>query len=152
MNITKNFEYKEFEATNEQDLKYKNMITTNVVRDNVKTLAMTLLQPLRDAWGSGLVVTSGYRCEELNLRKGGKKTSAHCIGAAADIIPSNGKREEFILFAKKWIDTHDVPFDQLINENWGWLHIGLKNQKGEQRREIFRLDSRGRVRDYDSRG
>ena len=65
--ISKNFSYHEFEAS---DTAYKkgicNVITSFEVRDAVKELTETILQPLRDAWGRPIAISSGWRCDELN--------------------------------------------------------------------------------------
>ena len=45
-----------------------------------------LLDPIREAWGEPIVVSSGYRCKELNALVGGAKNSHHMLGCAADII------------------------------------------------------------------
>ena len=45
-----------------------------------------LLDPIREAWGEPIVVSSGYRCKELNTLIGGVKNSHHILGCAADII------------------------------------------------------------------
>ena len=45
-----------------------------------------LLDPIREAWGEPIVVSSGYRCKELNALVGGVKNSHHLLGCAADII------------------------------------------------------------------
>ena len=45
-----------------------------------------LLDPIREAWGEPIVVSSGYRCKELNTLIGGVKNSHHMLGCAADII------------------------------------------------------------------
>ena len=52
---------------------------------NLDRLCDTVLQPLRDAIGKPIIVTSGYRSPEVNRRVGGSSTSAHCYGCAADI-------------------------------------------------------------------
>jgi hypothetical protein len=39
-----------------------------------------ILDPLREAWGSAILVNSGFRCELLNKKLGGSKTSAHKTG------------------------------------------------------------------------
>ena len=44
-----------------------------------------LLDPIREAWGEPIVVSSGYRCKELNALVGGVKNSHHLLGCAADI-------------------------------------------------------------------
>ena len=61
---------------------------------NLKSLA-SLLDSLREDWGSGVRVSSGFRCQKLNKTVGGVATSCHQLGFAADIQPSNGKFEEF---------------------------------------------------------
>ncbi|MBQ2968849.1 MAG: peptidase M15 [Bacteroidaceae bacterium] len=48
-------------------------------------LAERVLDPLREAWGSPLYVTSGYRSAALNRKVGGVATSYHLRGMAADI-------------------------------------------------------------------
>ena len=92
------------------------------------------LDQLREAWGSGLKVTSGFRNEKLNTYVGGVAGSAHKEGFAADIQPANGKMTEFVAFVKNWLKGK--KFDQALIETKGktrWVHIGLYNSKGQQR-------------------
>lgn len=101
---------------------------------------INFLNPLREAWGSAIKVTSGYRCEKLNRFVGGSKTSSHLIGYGVDLIPVNGKMEAF----KKFIIDYmkNKMFDQCIIEKSGkteWVHIGLYNLKGQQRKMIFNI-------------
>lgn len=101
---------------------------------------INFLNPLREAWGSAIRVNSGYRCEKLNRFVGGSKTSSHLIGYGVDLIPVNGKMEAF----KKFIIDYmkNKMFDQCIIEKSGkteWVHIGLYNLKGQQRKMIFNI-------------
>lgn len=108
--------------------------------EHLNELAL-FLDDLRDAWGSGLRVTSGLRRKWLNDKiAGASKTSVHQIGYAADIVPVNGKMDEFIDFVKEW--AKDKMFDQIITENNSksrWVHFGLYNNAGEQRRLLFKM-------------
>ena len=52
---------------------------------NLESLVLNVLDPLRERWGVPIYVNSGYRCEALNARVGGSKTSYHLQGMAADI-------------------------------------------------------------------
>ena len=52
-------------------------------------LVEQLLDPIREAWGELIIVSSGYRCKQLNELVGGAKHSHHIIGCAADIIAGN---------------------------------------------------------------
>ena len=98
------------------------------------------LNPLREAWGSAIKVTSGYRCDKLNRFVGGSKTSSHLIGYGVDLVPANGKMNEFKSFIRDYIKMH--VFYQCIIEKSGkteWIHIGLYNAKGQQRKMIFNI-------------
>ena len=53
--------------------------------ENLRVLAVSVLDPIREAWGQPLVVNSGYRSPELNAAVGGVPTSAHMDGCAVDI-------------------------------------------------------------------
>jgi hypothetical protein len=101
------------------------------------------LDDLREEWGSGIIVSSGFRNEKLNDYVGGVPSSAHKIGYAADIQPANGKFEEFVKFIKNWaIDKH---YDQIIIESKGktrWVHVGLYNAQHQQRRKLFNITVR----------
>ena len=105
---------------------------------HLNELVDNILDPLREAWGSGIKVNSGFRNERVNKAVGGSSTSAHRLGYAADLAPMNGKMTEFKTFVKKWLK--DRNFDQYINEfkgNSEWVHIGYKNAQGKQRKQYL---------------
>ena len=97
---------------------------------------------VRAAWGGPLIVTSGYRCPELNKKVGGAKTSAHLTGYAVDCVPANNKKKEFFEFCKEYLKSRD--FDELLFEKNSkgsiWIHIALKSIDGKQRRKIKTLE------------
>ena len=112
-------------------------IPNAVQQQHLTELINNLLDPLREAWGSPIKVSSGFRSAELNKVIGGSNTSAHSLGYAADLIPTNGKMTEFKAFVMKWLKQNGIKFDQYINEFKGstqWVHLGLKNGKGQQRK------------------
>lgn len=96
-------------------------------------------------WGSpSIIVNSGFRSEEVNKAVGGSNTSAHRIGYAIDFEPNNQRNKEFFEFLTEWLKENNIAFDQLINEKPkcgvpSWLHFGLKNRQGLQRKQIFTL-------------
>ena len=123
-----------------------NMPTSQITR-NLTEMVEKLLDPLREAWGSGIKVTSGYRCTKLNTKVGGSATSAHCYGLAVDTKPSNGRMAEYQQFVEKFLREHkELGFDQLIHEYPdkngvdSWVHIGYKNSSGKQRRHILTIN------------
>ena len=88
-------------------------------------LADQLLDPIREAWGEPIVVSSGYRCKELNALVGGVKNSHHLLGCAADIIAGN-KADHRRLFKliQQMQQQGQIRFTQLIWEGDGrWIHI-----------------------------
>lgn len=108
-----------------------NNIPTQQEEANLIALVDNILDPLREAYGKSIIVTSGFRCEELNRLVGGSKTSHHRTGQAADIRTIADTPEE----NKKLYDLIielDLPFDQLIDEyNFDWVHVSHtpKNRK-----------------------
>ena len=113
---------------------------TLIAMVHMEELCKNLLQPIRDAWGKPIRVTSGYRCYRLNAKVGGAPTSVHPYGWAADIKPMSGSYDEFEKFVIDFLKNSDLKWDQVIREksrNSKWLHIGLKNRAGRQRMMIF---------------
>ena len=107
---------------------------------NLSDMCVNLLDPLRAAWGSALIVSSGYRGYKLNAAVKGSKTSAHCYGLAADIIPSDtNEMEDFKIFLPMLLNKSGLPYDQYIDETNlngnEWVHIGYKDRKGRQRKQ-----------------
>lgn len=105
--------------------------------ENLLELAM-MLDRIREAWGSGIRISSGFRNTALNTAVGGVKTSVHRLGFAADLIPVNGKFDEFVAFLKDFLK--DKAFDQCIIENnkkSKWVHFGLWSPTHTQRRQCF---------------
>ena len=83
--------------------------------ENLRLLAENVLDPLREAWGAPIIVTSGYRSKLLNETVGGAANSQHTTGMAADIrtlsdLPQDNER--LFDLARRM----DLPFDQLIDE------------------------------------
>jgi hypothetical protein len=95
------------------------------VVQNLTVLCEQVLQPLRDAYGVGIKVNSGYRSPDVNAAVGGSRTSDHCKGQAADIeIPgvANADLAQYI--------AANFEFTQLILEFYtqgisdsGWVHV-----------------------------
>ena len=129
--ITKNFAIEEFEkSSTAEKYGYNNKIPEKY-RDNVERLAK-ILQQIRDNWGEAIIISSGYRCPELNKKVGGAGNSDHLYAAAADIhTVSDGKMNNHALW-NSIICLNKLgklgEFRQLINEyNDDWIHISVNN-------------------------
>ena len=95
--------------------------------DNIKALAINILQPVRSHYDRPLIISSGFRCAQLCVEIGSSVNSQHVAddnAAAADFeIPGVDNRELAL-----WIKS-ELDYDQLILEFYkdneptsGWLH------------------------------
>lgn len=134
----KYFTLKEFERSSVAD-KYNidNTIPKELI-PHIEEL-IDFLNPIREVWGKPIIVTSGYRCNELNKKVGGVSNSAHTIGYGVDL--QSGDFRVFSNFIKSYFMSHpEVKFDQVIIEKSGksqWIHIGLYNKDNKQRGMVF---------------
>lgn len=116
------------------------------------TETITLLENIRNEWGKycerhklgtpALTVSSGYRAPALNKAVGGVKNSSHVLGYAADLVPANGKQDDFERFMATVFSKMGYAYDQIIVErskNARWVHVGYKKADGSQRLECFKL-------------
>ena len=136
----KYFELDEFIKSDTAKAKGIDNTPTFEVVDHLNELVSKILNKLRADWGSAIEVHSGFRCEKLNKAVGGSSTSVHKLGYAADLVPANGKFDEFVKFVEDWVKKNKIKFDQVIIESNSkgdrWLHIGLYNNAGQQRGQI----------------
>lgn len=105
----------------------------------LRLLCANVLDPLREAMGTPIYISSGYRCQALNKAVGGVTNSQHVKGQAADI---NIRGDT--MFGKRvfnYIKGH-LPFDQLIWEHTKagvyWVHVSF-NANNNRRQVIDNL-------------
>ena len=104
------------------------------IENNMVRLIETVLDPIRERYGSPLRISSGYRCKKLNDAVDGSKTSQHMKGEAADLIPADGDTRRLFYLIKEMIDNKEIKCGQLIWE-YGtkkapkWVHISIKTDK-----------------------
>ena len=112
------------------------------IKKNLTLFIEKVLDPIREDWGGPIIVSSGYRCPELNAKVGGAKTSGHLYGYCADLQVKGGmkKMREFADFIFEWMKDHKMKFDELIWEHSGgvtWLHFCWIGKDGKQRMKCF---------------
>lgn len=107
----------------------------NTAKANLTALVANILDPLREAYGKPIVVSSGYRCAKLNRAVGGVARSQHITGQAADIQSVNkSKADHKKLF--ELVQRLRLPFDQLIDEyDYKWVHISFST-RGNRRQVL----------------
>ena len=92
-----------------------------VVR-NINLLVAYVLDPLRDALHTPIIITSGYRNQQVNKLVGGVNNSQHISGCAADFhvqgFTSSMMRNVFLYI------YDNIDFDQLIYyRNKNIIHV-----------------------------
>ena len=107
--------------------------------ENLDKLVTNILDDMREAWGSPIRISSGYRVPRLNKAVGGVANSKHLEGKAADIQPIGKDFDEFTAFVVEWLKDKD--FDECIIESNGktrWIHISY--DENNNRKKIFTLN------------
>ena len=138
--MSKYFNILELCHSDTADMNHIDNTPSEEIKEHLEEL-MEFLDGLRQEWGSPITTASGYRCPQLNKKVGGSATSAHMIGYAVDMQPIKRPFKDFVEFVKNYLS--DKEYDQLLLETSSkgtkWIHLGLYNQKGEQRKQIKNL-------------
>ena len=138
MNLTKNFSLLELTKSQTAERKGIDNTPSPEHQENLKSLCMAILQPVRDHFSKVVTISSGYRSPELCTAIGSKITSQHAKGQAADF-------EIFGVSNKALADYIDseLHYDQLILEYWnesdpnsGWVHCSFS--EGQNRKQYLR--------------
>jgi hypothetical protein len=111
-----------------------------LVINNLKRMA-AVMEEIRVILGKNkIVVSSGYRCAELNAAIGSRHTSAHVQGLATDFIcPGYGVPYDVCKALEPHIEK--LGIDQLIYEFRRWVHIGLRMDG--PRHQVITINEKG---------
>jgi hypothetical protein len=98
------------------------------VTENLRQVAINVFQPLRDAFGCPIYVSSGYRSADLNSAIGGSRRSQHVEGRALDLdadVYGNCTNSQIFNYIRE-----NLEFDQLIwefgdQDNPDWVHVSF---------------------------
>lgn len=105
---------------------------------NIKALCTEVLEPLRQHIGKPLIISSGYRCPQLNNHPEvrGATKSQHMKGEAADLRILN------LTEGRRWMEWlfSNLAFDQCIMEHCKnkdssishWIHVSYSRKKNRQ--------------------
>ena len=118
--------------------------------ENLRALCVHTLEPLREALGLPIVVTSGYRTKALNDKLAhSSKCSQHMNGEAADFVVQGSKfkvqgenrRELLIRAFRTIILDENVDFDQLIIYP-SFIHVSYTSRR-KNRQKLTRAFANG---------
>lgn len=134
--LTKSFSLIELSSSETASRKGINNEPSLDVIQNLTTLCIRVLQPLRDWYNKPISINSGYRSIALNKAIGGSSTSQHCKGEAVDFtVP----KEDYKMVFNYIISN--MEFDQLIwemgnDEAPQWIHVSYS--KHGNRKQVLR--------------
>ena len=106
--------------------------------ENLRKLCKGTLEPLREALGLPIIITSGYRCKALNERVIYRSLrSQHVVGQAADfyVAPSQSglsRRELLIKAFRLIIQDERIDYDQLILYP-SFIHVSFVSRERNRR-------------------
>jgi hypothetical protein len=85
-------------------------------------LCNSVLEPIRDLVDVPLIISSGFRCLQLNRAIRSNDDSQHIKGEAADFYSTKMTVQDMF----DMIRSSNVPYDQLIQEHNRWIHASYK--------------------------
>lgn len=110
---------------------------------NIQEL-IDLLDDIRLYFGRPLLITSGYRSNDLNRKLSWSNNSSHTKGLAADLLFKGSTAWQTFKLIQEYLEVNKVPFGQLIYEQKRHCcHLSVADiisGKKVQRKQIFTLD------------
>jgi len=103
---------------------------------SLRALVVNVLQPLRDALGSPVRITSGFRSDALNKAVDGSKQSQHRKGEAADFTVDGMSSAEVADFLQEL----GLPYDQLIvyaPSRGGHVHVSYTTRRANRKERLY---------------
>ena len=107
--------------------------------ENLTELCTQVLEPTRRNFGKPMVISSGYRSEELCEAIGSSKNSQHAKGEAADFECFGVDNKELAKYIK-----NNLVFDQLILEFYnpddpssGWVHCSYSKEENRKQSLLY---------------
>ena len=146
MQLSKHFKLEEFEKSSTAiRLGITNKAGAGEIK-NLTDLCYGVLEPVRAKFEKPIIITSGYRSEELCEAIKSSKTSQHTKGQAVDFEIAGVSN----LAVALWL-SNNVDFDQLILEFWkedegansGWVHCSFNQDSN--RKQVLTFDGKNYI-------
>jgi zinc D-Ala-D-Ala carboxypeptidase len=139
MNLSPNFTLEEMIASETAARHNIDQTPSNDVLMNLRRLAL-FLEDVRKVLDKPIHINSAYRSPLANEAVGGKKTSQHCRGTAADIKVKGMTPDQVV----KAIVKSGLQYDQVIREFDSWTHVSISNGKDiAPRKQALIIDKKG---------
>lgn len=144
MNLSPHFTLEELTVSETAARKGLDNTPTDDALFNLRRLAL-FLEEVRTVIGKPIRINSAYRSPEVNGSVGGKTTSQHCLGCAADIRVPGMTPNEVV----KKLKASNLQYDQLIREFDSWTHISIPNTKDAKPRKMVLIIDKAGTRKFE---
>ncbi len=127
MKLSSHFSLEELSNTSNLYLLKKNRTEARNRLEDMECLAW-FAEQIRAFLGVPMVVSSAFRCEDLNKAVGGSLNSQHLYARAIDFVPKGISIDECFDILK----DSKLVYGQLIKEQSGksvWIHVGMGDKK-----------------------
>ena len=124
MKLSANFTSEQFTASDTAARKIiNNSLPNNLIPDAMHTAEM--MEAIQSFLKKPIVITSGYRCADLNQAIGSNNTSDHVKAMAVDFKCPNFGSPYTIAMALK-ANINELGIGQLIYEFGSWIHVSTR--------------------------
>jgi len=122
MNLSPHFTFEELTKTDHPEFADMNAAAGKLYMPEAMQLT-GLLEQVRELIGVPMIISSAFRCPQLNKAIGGVSNSQHCLFEAADTTYKGVSLKD----AYNKIMASSIPFGQLIFEFGSWVHISVQD-------------------------
>ena len=126
MNLTPHFTLHEFARTGHRALAEDNYVHAKEHYASLVAVA-SMLEVIREHYGSPVIVHSGYRSPRLNAAIGGSKRSQHMLGEAADfhVVGADLRDVWEWIWKESGIDFGQIILEGAVAGHPTWIHLSL---------------------------
>jgi hypothetical protein len=140
MNLTAHFTLDELTSSEAAERNGWDNTPNDQELENLKRLAEFLEDVKEVLGGKPIMVSSGFRCKQVNDSVGSKDTSQHRIGCAVDFRVPQLTPDQVV----KTIIASGLPYDQVIREFDRWTHLIIPNTpETAPRKQALIIDKTG---------
>ena len=145
MNLTKHFTLEELTFSETAERNGWDNTPNDAELENLKRLAEFLEEVKAALGGRPVMVSSGFRCKQVNDAVNSRDTSQHLLACAVDFRVPKLTPDEVV----RIIISAGLPYDQVIREfatptGGGWTHVSIPNTPdAKPRNQALIIDKQG---------
>ena len=114
--------------------------------ENLKHLAINVLQPIRNKFNCQVYIDSGFRCKELNAAVGGADSSQHRAlnkDAAADLRVVKVPMADVFRYIQDYLTFDQLIWEKGSNTSPQWIHVSFSRIRN--RKQVLKFNGKNYV-------